>query len=742
MIRLTKNPISRHLSGIFIAVTVAASTAVVSARAHAQAAPVAPQVNDKNAPVTVKAEQMTGLLDREVTLERDVELTQGPLSVKADKAVFRIIQNEVELEGNVWMKRLKDSYTGDQAMLNMDSGEGYVANPTYHFGTTGGRGKAERIDFLSTDQAVVRQGTYSTCEALDPDWYVRANTLELDTGRDVGTMQGGMVYFKGVPIFGAPTMSFPLSGERKSGVLPPTIGMTSNGGLELTVPYYFNIAPNRDLTLYPKYIGRRGLQLGVTGRYLGESYAGEVSAEGIQDRITGTGRYSLSTKHQQTLAPNLSLAWNVNKASDDNYGSDFSRSITQSSQRLLLRDISLSYGSHYWSAVGRVSKYQLMQDIENPIQKPYDRVPQLTVQGQRQDIGGGFDVSVVSEYTRFANTSTVSSGNGQELVGGDRLYVTPSVSYPIVRPGYFMTPKVTLDATTYRLNNVAPGAEKSFNRVLPTYSLDAGLHFERDMTLFGRNLTQTLEPRLFYVRTPYKDQSMLPNFDSGATDFNFAQIFNENRFVGHDRIGDANQLTAAVISRFFEEDGEERLRVAFGQRFYFMTPRVTINNSDTTIQGSRSDLLLSASGPVSDTVKLDSMIQYSQTLGQMVRSVYGVSWQPAPKKVLNLQYRLDRTTDQLKQIDLSAQWPISQRWYAVGRANYSIPDNKVAEGLVGMEYQADCWVFRLVAQRIPTTSSKASTSFFIQLELNGFSKVGSNPLDALKSSIPGYQRIN
>lgn len=741
MIRLTKNPISRHLSGIFIAVSVAAATSVVSSRAHAQTVNTVPATDDANAPVTVKAEKMTGVLDREVTLEQDVEMVQGPMTIKADKAVFHIIQNEVEVEGNVWMKRLRDNYTGDHGVLNMDSGEGYVSNPTYYFGMNGGRGKAERIDFVSSDQAVVRQGTYSTCEATDPDWYLSANTLELDVGRDVGTMHGGYVYFKGVPIFGSPYMSFPLSDERKSGVLPPTIGVTSNGGLELTLPYYFNIAPNRDLTLYPKYIARRGFQLGVTGRYLGEHYAGEVSAEGIQDRVTGTGRYSLSTKHRQELVPNLALTWDINKVSDDTYGSDFSRSITQSSQRLLLRDVALGYTSRYWSAVGRVSKYQLMQDIDNPIQKPYDRVPQLTIQGQRQDIGG-FDLNVVSEFTRFTNTSTLQPGVSQEMVGGDRMYITPSVSYPIIRPGYFITPKVSLDATTYRLNNLAPGAETSFSRVLPTYSVDAGLHFERDMQLFGRNLTQTLEPRLFYVKTPYRDQSMLPNFDSGVTDFNFAQIFNENRFVGHDRIGDANQLTTALISRFFEEDGQERLRLAFGQRFYFTTPRVTIDNSDTTIQGSKSDLLLSASGPVSNTVKLDSMIQYSQSLGQMVRSTYGASWQPAPKKVLNLQYRLDRTSENLKQFDVSAQWPLFQRWYAVGRANYSIPDGKIAEGLLGLEYQADCWVFRIVAQRIPTTSTKASTSFFIQLELNGFSKVGSNPMEALKSSIPGYQRIN
>jgi len=755
MIRFLKSPFGRsanwRLSRFFSSIVVAASaTAVMPLQVQAQAtvADKKPGTDDKDAPVTVSAEQMSGRPDRQINLDRDVEVVRGETTIKADKAVYRIIQDEVDATGHVWMKRLQDRYTGDEATMNMDSGKGYVTNPTYLFGQNGGRGKAERIDFLSDDQAVVTQGTYSTCEAPDPDWYIRAETLDLDSGRDVGTMNNGIVYFKGVPIFGAPLMSFPLSGERQSGVLPPTFGMTSTGGAELTVPYYFNIAPNRDLTLFPKYIARRGLQLGVNGRYLGETYSGETTIEGIEDKLTGTGRYSLSSMHTQRLMPNLTFAWNVNKASDNDYPSDFSHSITTSTQRLLTRDVSLTYSGEYWSAVGRVSKYQLLQDVNNPIQKPYDRVPQLTLQAARQDVAG-FDLNLASEFARFSNSVTLAAGNGTPMVGGDRMYVTPSISYPIVRPGYFITPKATLDATSYRLNNVAVGAPTSLTRVVPTYSLDAGMTFERDSSWFGRPMTQTLEPRLFYVKTPYRDQSQYPNFDSGLADFNFAQIFSENRFVGHDRISDANQITAAVVSRFIEEDGLERLRFAIGQRFYFADPKVILDNTTTTTLGSKSDLLLSAGGQITQKLALDSTVQYSETLKQLVRGNVGVRWQPAPKKVLNLAYRLDRavlnadgTIGNLKQVDLSGQWPVSQRWYAVGRINYSIPDKTVAEGLLGMEYKADCWVFRLVAQRIPTASTKASTSFFIQLELNGFSKLGSNPLDALSSSIPGYQVVN
>lgn len=756
MIRFFKFPFGRRadlrMSRFFtslasLAVAASATTVLpISAQAQTtQNTPAKPnaKTDDKDAPVNVSAEQMTGRPDRQINLDRDVEVVRGETTIKADKAEYRIIKDEVEATGHVWMKRLQDRYTGDKALMNMDSGKGYVTNPTYLFGKNGGRGKAEQIDFLSDDQAKVTEGTYSTCEALDPDWYIQASTMDLDSGRDVGTMHGGVVYFKGVPILGAPLMSFPLSGERKSGVLPPTFGVTSTGGAELTVPYYFNIAPNRDLTLYPRYIARRGLQLGVEGRYLGEDYSGTTKVEGIQDRVTGTGRYSLSSLHSQTLAPNLVFGWNVNKASDNDYPSDFSHSVTASTQRLLTRDVSLVYSGTYWSAVGRMTKYQLLQDVNNPIQKPYDRVPQLTLTAARQDIGG-FDFNFASEFARFSNTYTLGSSAGSEMVGGDRMYANQSVSYPIIRPGYFITPKASLDATTYRLNNVSVGAPTNLTRVVPTYSLDAGMTFERDTNLFGRDMTQTLEPRLFYVRTPYRDQSQYPNFDSGLADFNYAQIFSENRFVGHDRISDANQITGALVSRFIEQDGLERLRAAIGQRFYFADPKVTLDGTSATVNGSKSDLLLSLGGQITRQLSLDNTVQYSETLRQMVRSNFGARWQPAPKKVLNLTYRLDRTnaTGILKQMDISGQWPVSQRWYAVSRINYSIPDKTVAEGLLGMEYKADCWVFRLVAQRIPTSSSKASTSFFIQLELNGFSKIGSNPLDALSASIPGYQIIN
>ncbi|MGN6389555.1 MAG: LPS-assembly protein LptD, partial [Burkholderiaceae bacterium] len=696
---------------------------------------------DRNAPVHISAEQLTGRPDREVHLRNDVQLQRGGMTVTADRADYDIVKDEVEAMGNICMRRYGDRYTGDALQLNLDSGVGFLTSPTYRLEVNNGRGRADRVEFESQEVATVVNGTYSTCEGPDPDWYLKSSRLRVDTGSDTGESKGTVVYFKGVPILGAPSMSFPLTDERKSGVLPPTIGTTSRGGFEVSVPYYFNIAPNRDLTLYPKIFSRRGLQLGANGRYLGDGYAGQTTVELLpNDRVTHTDRYAISSLHNQTLAPGLSLGWNYNRASDNDYPTDFASSLTTATQRLLLRDLNLTYGSTFWTATARASSYQILQDPAAPIAQPYSRLPQLTLTGGRQDVNG-FDWGVSSEFTRFYRNDAV-------VVNGDRAFVTPQLSYPIIRPGYFITPKISLDATTYRLENQTPGTPDTLNRVVPTASLDTGLVFERDARFFGRAMTQTLEPRLFYVRTPFRDQSQIPLFDTALADFNFAQLFSENRFVGHDRISDANDLTTAMTSRFIEKSGIERARLAIGQRFHFGGSQASVVPG---VNESRSDLLLLGSGQVTDKLALEANIQYSETLHRMNRDNYSVRWRPGPAKVLNLEYRRDRLDllnplsplDQGdKQIDVSGQWPIAQRWYGVSRVNYSLLDKRIAESLFGVEYKADCWIFRVVGQRVPTAAQQSSSAIFIQLELNGLSRLGSNPMQALRNNVPGYQSIS
>ncbi|MFZ6726827.1 LPS-assembly protein LptD [Undibacterium sp. MH2W] len=684
---------------------------------------------DKTAPVVVRAENVVGRPERDIHFENNVEIVKGSTTLTADKANYLYLEDEFNAEGNVKVQRSGDCFESDSARLQLESGIGNVSKANYHLLETNAQGKAERIEFLDAERSIVHQGTYSTCEGTNPDWYLSADTLSLDSGLDTGVAGKSVLYFLGKPILGTPALTFPLSGARHSGFLPPTIGATTAGGAEFGIPYYYNIAPNRDVTFYPKMISRRGLQLGADMRYLGDDYRGETTIEGLEaDRVTNTSRYALTSTHQQWLNPALNVNWDINIASDDNYPSDFSSSITKTSQRLLPRNINATYTGSFWSLNVLASNYQVLQDQADPILRPYDRLPQIQFHAEKRDVMG-FDVSFDAIMTRFWHP---------EYVRGDRLVINPKISYPIVEPGYFIVPKLMLHTNYYQLSNTDPGDPTTVRTNVPTFSIDSGLVFDRPSTLFGRDVTQTLEPRLFYVRTPFVDQSNVPLFDTADADFNFTQIFSENRFSGQDLVGDSNQITAALISRYIELDGEERLKFAIGQRFYFNTQKVRV---DDTIAPSRSDMLLAASGQITRELASDVAVQISQSTRQSVKSNYGIRWQPDAKKVLNFAYRFQRDT--LEELDLSGQWPIARNWYAVGRSNYSLMNKKVVDGLVGLEYKADCWALRFVAQRFAVDSFTNNTGFSIQLELSGLGRlgVGNDPIEALKRNISGYQPI-
>ncbi len=711
-------------------------------------------VEDPNAPTIAEAERVSGRPDREITLERDAEITRDKTRLKADVACYNIVDDIVQAQGHVSMWRFGDRYQGDALQLQLDTGKGWFDHPTYHLAQNNAQGSARRIDFINTEEAVVTDGTYSTCEGPNPDWYLKSSTMRLDQGRDVGTAGKTIIYFKDVPILGTPAMSFSLSGARRSGWLAPSVGYGSKGAGEVMLPYYFNIAPNRDLTLFPRMIFNRGLLMGATARYIGETsagpYAGQTTAElMLHDRITNTNRWLINSLHSQAIAPGWSYAWNIKGASDNEYPADFSQSVANSAERQLLREIRTDYSKQYWSLSARVQNYQVLQDpaaATNPaltIPRPYDRLPQINFHTGRYDVHG-FDWAIDAEATRFWHP---------DLIRGSRALVQGQVSYPIVRPSYFITPKLIFNGAKYDLDNnsnltttqglgttTLPQVGTMLTRTIPTFSLDSGMVFERDTSLFGRAVTQTLEPRVFYVRTPYKDQSAFPNFDSAEAGFSFAQLFTENRFVGNDRIADANQATVALTSRYIEASGAERLRLALGQRFYFGKQRVQLD-PNVQLNQSHSDVLAAAAGRISESWAFDSALQYNATTHSVFSSNYGVQWQPGEKKVINAEYRYVRNS--FKNVDVSSQWPLTLRWYGVGRVSYSVLDKKVVESLAGLEYKADCWVFRTGAQRFVTAALTTSTRIFFQLELNGLSRIGlGNPLESFNKSIPGYSQLN
>jgi len=728
--------------------------------------------------LTIRAEQMTGRPSRVLNFDGQVEMVRGPSTIDARTAEYHGVEDLVMANGDVQMFRDRDCYTGDTLEMQMDTGQGFLTNPVYQLAKNNAQGFAKRMNFVDSERSEIEDGTYTTCQGTNPDWYMLSSRLDLDTGRDEGVAYDGVVYFKDVPILAAPWMSFPISDARRSGMLPPEFYSTTAGGPEITIPYYFDIAPNRDATIYPTYIEKRGEELGGEFRYLDPEYSGMTHAEitpSDQDD-NGMTRYSLSSTHHQILMPGLVMDLNYNRASDDQYAIDYSHSITASSQHLLPQVFNLNYARSIWDFDLNMTNYQVLQDANNDITKPYEIMPRLSAIAAKID-DNGFDWSVYGEYTNFMNSNP-------NTVYGERLVAQGQISYPITGTYYFITPKILYHASEYKLepNNAVYissynfGAGDTYTQVLspytrdpgfavPTISLDSGLYFERETDWLGHDITQTLEPRLFYVRTPYRDQTDIPIFDTGIADINFAQIFSENRFSGQDRVGDANQLTAALITRAIEMDGQERMRFAIAQRMSFQQPLVvdvpaftpTLFNGQPAgsilpTLPSRSDLLFAASGKLTDTLTLDAGWQYSESFQSTQQMNYGFKWQPGPMQVLNAEYRFQQVSEVdpegMKQIDVSAQWPIAPRWYAVARSNFSVQDHRVLDGLAGFEYKQDCWIFRLVAQRylVPSTvagiTSSSTTSLFFQLELNGLSKIGSNPLEVLKRSISGYQPLN
>ncbi|MEO0316258.1 MAG: hypothetical protein RI928_2714 [Pseudomonadota bacterium] len=696
-----------------------------------------------DAATSMRSEELTGRPDREVQLERNVEITRGNMAIDADSVKYDIIEDRVDAVGNVVVQKAGSRFAGNELRLKLDTGVGYMDSLVYKLLQRNAQGTAARIDFESQDQATISSGYYTTCNGPDPDWYLRTSKLTLDEGAGIGYARNAVLFFKGVPVAGTPRVSFPLTDERVSGFLAPTIASSTSSGLQITTPYFWNIAPNRDVTFFPRYIAQRGLMLGADVRYLEREFAGETRFEFMDDsKLPGQLRYGFSSRHNQVLAPGLTLATDLNAASDDYYARDFPLSHVWTrpgvNRRLLNQSVALNYGAADWNGAVRLIDYQVLQDPNALITVPYARMPQVNVNNFYYS-DSGLDLTMNSEYTRFVHPT---------LVQGDRLVFNPRATYNAwQRPGYFIRPSLSLHGTIYNLNQ-ADAAMTAPARFLPTLSLDSGLIFERDTTFFNREAIQTLEPRVFYTYTPYKEQTsvLYPRFDTSESDLNYAQIFRDNRFVGHDRIGDSNQLTVALTSRYLESSGAERLRIAVAQRINLSDPKVTLDQN-VTAKTAAEDILLLLSGRVTNELRLDANLQYDQTARDINRMNVGAFWQPGPMKVVNAQYRRDSRDipgypfTNFELVDISGQWPLSQRWYGVGRINYLLDEKRPGQSLLGVEYLADCWIFRAVAQRIPTAAGLATTHIFMQLEFNGLATLGSSPMNALRGSVPGYQPL-
>ncbi len=720
-------------------------------------------------PIILQAQEVRGRPDLETVAEGNVEFRRGGVVIRSDRLTYEQPEDLAIARGNVRISRDGNRYSGPELQLRIQRFEGFFLNPTYYFARTGAGGTAQRIDFLDEQRSIASGATYTSCTpdgTGTPAWLLTTDRVTLDFGTNEGIADGAVLRFLGVPILAAPRLSFPLTDERKSGWLPPSFGLDSKSGLQLAVPYYWNIAPNRDATLTPQLSSRRGAGLDTEFRYLEPRDRGEVRLNVLPaDLITHTTRYSLSGKHESDFSNGALFEARVLRVSDNDYWKDFSRDVSSLTPRLLGSDLALSRPFGDWDTYARVKSWQVLQtaDPSTRIEAPYDRLPQIGARYLKGGLWGGLQLGFEGEFNRFVNPTDPSAilGSGDRITGM-RLHALGSISRPITRPGWTLTPRLSFNAASYSLDQPLADGRTSAGRVIPTFSLDSAWVLERDTSFFGRAMRQTLEPRLYYVNTPYHDQTLLPNFDASAKDFNFDSIFTDNTFAGVDRVSDAHQVTAGVTTRFIDPDtGAEMLRLGLAQRYLLRDQLVTPDGQPLTRRFS--DLLLLGSTTLVPSWALDASLQYSTDSRRVERSIVGVRYSPGPFRTLSATYRLTRGLSE--QVELGWQWPIygptpdeSRRaarnsgegatsgscrgsWYAVGRVNYSTLERRMTDAVGGFEYDAGCWIGRVVAERLSTGRSEATTRLLVQLELVGLSRLGSNPLQVLKDNIPGYRLL-
>lgn len=659
----------------------------------------------------------------------DVELRRDGQSLSADYLRHDKGSGMVNATGNVSFREASGfSYQTEETHLNLGSRTGHAGSGSFRFEDGSARGDAERIDFEGPNHTRLTRVRYTTCAPGQDDWFLRIRELELDTEKDIGTARHASINFQGVPVFYLPYLSFPISDERKSGFLIPRLGHSGNRGTELSAPYYLNLAPQVDDTFTPEYMSKRGLQLQNEFRYLTTRSHGTLQLEALQnDKLAnGDDRAAGTYRHIHTFNPAWSGNVDLRGVSDKNYFDDFRDDLGITSQTHLPQNAQVDYRGPRWNFTARAADYQTIDRTIAPADRPYARIPQLNLSLNLPGQPNRLNYSFENELVSFERDASIS---------GERLNLSPSVSLPLSNSYAFLTPRIGLRHIAYRLSG-APDEAPALTRGV--FSLDSGLIFERDSRWSERLFTQTLEPRLYYLYIPGRNQDALPNFDTSIPDFSFYNLFRDNRFVGGDRIGDANQVTAAVTTRFIDRrDGVERVRASLG-RIYYLEDR-QVNLPATTSSTHASDILAEVTATLASHWYVRSSAQWNREDDHTQKYSYYLQYNPAKDRIVNLGRRFSR--GELEQTDISTEWPLASRWTFRARSLYSLESNHNLESYAGVEYNACCWALRVLGKRrlfvdaLNNNEAKQHFSVMLELELTGLSKLGQAPESPLRASV-------
>jgi len=674
-------------------------------------------------------------------LQGNVKVRQMSRLLEANRIDFDEATGTFRTHGPTFFQNPQIGVHGRDATFNLQSDSGTVEDAHYTLPKRNARGRARHVHMLNTTHSVLSHVTYTTCPPGDTQWLLSASTVKLNQADDEGTATNAVVRFKGVPILYTPWLAFPLSDKRKSGLLTPTFGSSSSNGLDLTIPYYLNLAPNYDATLAARYMSKRGVQGSAQVRYLEPHSHGELYAEFLpNDRLYGASRYLVQFGHQGLLSPGWSVDAHYARVSDNRYFQDLGTSLSAVTTSSLDQHLRFDYQAPSWlSFQALAQKYQVLQDI--PAQdKPYERLPQLSLDLLSPHTWHGLGFKMGTQFTDFTRAAGLT---------GERTHLRPEITYGLDRGGWFVDSEAAYDQTYYRLRDTAAGQPDNPSRGLPLASLKAGLRFQRNV---GGAWLQTLEPTLFYLYVPYRNQTDLPVFDSGLPQFNYDELFALNRFTGLDRIGDANQVTAALTTRLLSTTtGREKLSASVGQIYRFTTPRVVLpasalnvlNVGNAPTDRHRSDWVAMLDYHLTDAWALRARGEWDPYRSAFTRNVLQLSYRPRHGgALLNLDYRYSR--EYLEQATVSGILPLARHWKMMASWNYSLRFRDTLEALAGVEYDTCCYAMRLALRRYvvaPASGQRGiqhDTSIFFQLQLKGLGNLGNDVGAVLKRDILGY----
>jgi LPS-assembly protein len=670
------------------------------------------------------------------TLDGNAVVQYAGQRLEAENIVYRQDSGEIEAQQGIRYTGPGLYVSGESAALYPDQQEGKLRDVKYALYDQHGRGEARvlRLDGIAKQR--LEDAYYTTCPPGNENWILSARHVTLNEASGTGTAHDAKVEFKGVPILYTPYATFPIDDRRKSGLLIPKVGQTDKTGFDASVPVYWNIAPNRDMTIVPRYMSDRGGMLASEFRYLNARNQGKISGEYMpSDKQRNDDYRSLvAIQHSGNPWPRLQTRLVASNVSDENYFEDLGTSLVETSQTNLERTAAADYHGRWWQLDMQVQDFQTVDATVTSAERPYKQLPQIAFNAAPDRRLLGVKVETGAELNHFVHSD-------DSVVEGSRLDVQPRFSLPVHRAAWYVDPAVGVRHTRYDLTNTAPGAKDSLSRTTPIASLDAGTFFERNGRWGDSGYVQTLEPRLFYLYVPDRNQDDLPVFDTGDYDFNYWTLFRENRFSGPDRMGDANQLAVALTSRILDPaSGRQLISTSLGSLLYFSDRNVTLPGQPVETDSS-SDLIGEVTMALARHWNADAEIHWNPHDSSTTRNDYRVQYRRGPRQLINLSYR--HQSGLLEQADLSFLWPLSASWHTVGRWYYSLKSGATIEALAGIGYESCCWGLQLLGRSyISNTEEDHNNAVFLQLELKGLGKLGTKVDEALERGILGYETDN